>query len=93
MALVLARYPFTADDWDEVQSFDCGEKEHQREVSDWIKGPADPIPNGGSALAELNADPPARILLYLARRGWILIRSVSEAAPPDPSLTLFEVAL
>jgi ribosomal protein S18 acetylase RimI-like enzyme len=60
MGLVLSRYPFTPDDWDEVQSFECGGKEHQREVSDWLKGRVEE----DSALAALADDPPARIWLY-----------------------------
>ncbi len=64
MALFLTHYRFTPDDYDEVQSFDCGEKVHQLEVSDWLKGPADPRPLEGSALAEISDVPPVRVWLY-----------------------------
>mgnify|MGYP000875920008 CR=1 FL=1 len=64
MALVLNYYPFTPDDWDDVQSFDCGDREHEKEVSDWLKGPAEPRPSDGSALAEIADNPPARVWLY-----------------------------
>jgi hypothetical protein len=60
MAGALVKYPFTEDDWDDVQSFDCGDKPHQREVSDWLKGRRDE----DSALAALAKDPPSRIWLY-----------------------------
>jgi hypothetical protein len=60
MALALTKYPFTRADWGEVQSFDCGSKEHQREVSDWLKGPE----GADSALSAIYTTPPARVYLY-----------------------------
>jgi hypothetical protein len=57
MSLALARYPFSEGDWDDVQSFDCGDKGHQREVSDWLIGDRDE----DSALAALEKEPPSRI--------------------------------
>jgi ribosomal protein S18 acetylase RimI-like enzyme len=60
MALALAKYPFSRADWDEVQSFDCGSKDHQREVSDWLKGPE----GADSALSAIHATPPAHVYLY-----------------------------
>ncbi len=60
MALALAKYPFTPDDWEEVQSFDCGEKEHQREVSDWLKSPL----GADGALSSISSENPVRVYLY-----------------------------
>ena len=60
MAVALVKYPFTEDDWEDVQSFDCGDKDYQREVSDWLKGRR----TEDSALAALARENPSRIWLY-----------------------------
>jgi ribosomal protein S18 acetylase RimI-like enzyme len=62
----LVKVVFTEDNWDEVQSFDCGDEPYAREVSDWLKGPA----GADSALTSIrNTDRPVRIWLYRLASG------------------------
>lgn len=42
MADSLTKHPFTADDWADVQAFDCGDEPFEQEVADWLRGPAEP---------------------------------------------------
>jgi len=60
MSPALVKYLFSAEDYIEVQSFDCGSKPYQLEVSDWLKAPADQ----DGALAAIGSDPPAKVWLY-----------------------------
>jgi len=64
MSPVLTHYSFDADDWDEIQAFDCGDRDYEREVAEWLKSPADPPPPDSCALLDIAKDPPARIWLY-----------------------------
>ncbi|HEX3149200.1 MAG TPA: GNAT family N-acetyltransferase [Gemmataceae bacterium] len=41
MASQLAKHPFTAADWADVQNFDCGDEPFEQEVADWLMGPAE----------------------------------------------------
>jgi hypothetical protein len=64
MAPALVHYAFTPDDWDEVQSFEIGDRDHEREVADWLKLPADPPPPDSCALLDIAKVPPTRVWLY-----------------------------
>jgi len=74
MPLVLSRYAFTEDDWEEVQAFDCGQKDHELEVSNWLKGPK----GQDSAITSLSSENPSRVWLYR------LEESDNEDAEPGP---------
>lgn len=56
----LEKYEFTEGDWMEVQAFDCGDKPHEREVSEWLKRPA----GEDGALTTIQKDPPGKVWLY-----------------------------
>ena len=60
----LTRENFTAEQWDKVQQFDCGEEPYQREVSDWLKRP---LSEDGALTAINNAERPGRVWLYRLR--------------------------
>lgn len=61
MANALVKDAFTAADWSEVQTFDCGDEPYAREVADWLKGPLE----ADSALAAIsNTQRPVRVWLY-----------------------------
>ena len=63
MADSLTKHLFTADDWADVQDFDCGDEPYEKEVSDWLKGPDDPTVD--SALASIkHPEKPGRVWLY-----------------------------
>jgi hypothetical protein len=38
MSMQLTKHLFTEADWEDVQSFDCGDEPHEREVADWLNG-------------------------------------------------------
>jgi hypothetical protein len=63
MADALVKHPFTPDDWPDVQDFDCGDEPYEREVSDWLKGPAE---EGVESALNCIADDqrPGRVWLY-----------------------------
>jgi hypothetical protein len=56
----LEKFDFTEDDWHEVQSFDCGDRPHQLEVSDWLKRPF----GEDGALTTIKRTPPGKVWLY-----------------------------
>jgi ribosomal protein S18 acetylase RimI-like enzyme len=63
MSHELVRDDFTEADWDEVQDFRCGELYYQKEVSDWLKGTAEPAVE--SALNAIHHPThPSRVWLY-----------------------------
>jgi ribosomal protein S18 acetylase RimI-like enzyme len=62
----LAKHVFTEDDWEEVQSFDCGDEPFAREVTDWLRGPF----GSDSALTAIrHPDRPCRVWLYRLEDG------------------------
>ncbi len=69
MADGLVKEPFTDEDWHEVQSFDCGDEPFAREVSDWLRGPAE----ADSAIASIHhPDRPGRVWLYRLEDGTLV---------------------
>jgi len=71
MSSALIRHPFTASDWESVQTFDCGDEQYEREVAAWIKGPGEP--DVDSALTSLNhPEHPGRVWLYKLEDGTLV---------------------
>jgi ribosomal protein S18 acetylase RimI-like enzyme len=57
----LSKEPFTGNQWDEVQGFDCGSKAFEVEVSDWLKRP---YGQDSASTAIANSERPAKVWLY-----------------------------
>jgi ribosomal protein S18 acetylase RimI-like enzyme len=65
----LVKELFTEDYWDEVQTFDCGSKSYEVEVSDWLKRP---FGEDGALTAIRNSERPARVWLYRLAGGTLV---------------------
>jgi len=61
MSFSLVATELTLDDYDIVQDFDCGSRDYQREVSDWLKKP---LGSGGALDAVSLPGGDVRVLLY-----------------------------
>jgi len=72
---VLHKHEFTDSDFDDVQDFDCGGKDYQLEVSNWLKGPPDAADSASRTIRD--KERPAKVYLY---------RLVDETAEKDDDI-------
>lgn len=63
MSEPLTRHVFSADDLPDVQDFYCGDEPYEKEVADWLKGPAvGGVDNAVNSI--VHPDKPSRVWMY-----------------------------
>ena len=63
MSESLTRHTFSANDLPDVQDFHCGDEPYEKEVAEWLKGPA--VEGVDSAINSIvHPDKPSRVWLY-----------------------------